>query len=177
MATFLRILRLYPLALWVGGEIFFVIVAGISFSVLPDKHSAGLVVRSALMDLHRIGIGAAVIYLLATLGLMAIERTGQRVRFIEIVLVAAMLLLTLYSQLGVIPQMENDRLSLGGDITTAATGNPARQDFNRLHQRSVSLEGAVLLGGLVLIALAPIYDRRLQQVTSKNSNDLQQERQ
>lgn len=171
MTTLLRILRLYPLALWVGGEVFFVIVAGISFSVLPDKHSAGLVVRSALMDLHRIGIGAAVVYLLATLGLMAMQHDGQRARFVEIIIVAAMLLLTLYSQLGVIPRMEKDRLSLGGDITTASADNPARLDFDRLHQRSVSLEGAVLLGGLLLIALAPIYDRRPKQVTSKESNN------
>jgi hypothetical protein len=176
MATLLRILRLYPLALWVGGEVFFVIVAAIAFSVLPDKHSAGLVVRGAIMDLHRIGIGAGVVYLLATLGLMAMERTGQRVRFIEIVLVAAMLLLTLYSQLGVIPRMEKDRLSLGADVTTAPADNPARLDFDRLHQRSVDLEGAVLIGGLVLIALAPIYDRRSQRVTSTELNDLQRER-
>ena len=166
MTTLLRILRLYPLALWLGGEVFFVIVAAISFSVLPDKHSAGLVVRSALMDLHRIGIGAGIVYLLATLGLMATERNGQRVRFAEIVIVAAMLILTLYSQMGVIPRMENDRLSLGGDVTTAAADNPARLDFERLHQRSVNLEGAVLIGGLALIALAPIRERRSQQVTT-----------
>lgn len=174
MSLLLRILRLYPLALWVGGEVFFVIVAGISFSVLPDKHSAGLVVRSALIDLHRIGIGAGVIYLLATLGLMATQRNGQRVRFAEIVTVAAMLLLTLYSQLGVIPRMEKDRLSLGGDITVAAADNPAVLDFNRLHQRSVSLEGAVLIGGLVLIALAPIYD--LQVTFRKNRTIFERER-
>jgi hypothetical protein len=49
MTTLLRILRLYPLALWAGGEVFFVLVAGIAFSVLPDAHSAGMVVRSALI--------------------------------------------------------------------------------------------------------------------------------
>ncbi|HEV2576966.1 MAG TPA: DUF4149 domain-containing protein [Acidobacteriaceae bacterium] len=171
MTTFLRILRLYPLALWVGGEVFFVIVAGIAFSVLPDKHAAGLVVRSALMDLHRIGIGAAVVYLLATLGLMAMERGGRRIRLIEIILVAAMSLITLYSQLGVIPRMERDRLSIGGDITVASADNPTRLDFDRLHQRSVTLEGSVLIAGLVLIALAPIYDRRSRQATSKEPND------
>jgi hypothetical protein len=167
MTTLLRILRLYPLALWVGGEVFFVLVAAIAFSVLPDKHTAGLIVRSALMDLHRIGIGAGVVYLVATLGLMTMDRTGQRVRFVEIVLVAAMLLLTLYSQLGVIPRMETDRLSLGGDVTAAPADNTARLDFDRLHQRSVSLEGAVLVGGLVLIALAPIEQRRRLNGTLK----------
>jgi hypothetical protein len=160
MTTLLRILRLYPLALWVGGEVFFVIVAGISFSVLPDKHSAGLVVRSALIDLHRIGIGAGAIYAIATILLMAWKLDTHRVRRIEIILIAVMMLLTIYSQSSVIAQMEKDRLSLGGDVSAAPADNPARLDFERLHQRSVNLEGAVLVGGLVLIALASIDDRR-----------------
>lgn len=160
MTTLLRILRLYPLALWAGGEVFFVLVAGIAFSVLPDAHSAGLVVRGALIDLHRLGIGAGLIYLLATLGLLATRRDSHRARAAEVVLVGVMLLLTLYSQMSVIPRMENDRMSLGGDITAVSKDNPTRQDFNRLHSLSVNLEGTVLLCSLVLIALAPIHDRR-----------------
>ena len=160
MTTFLRILRLYPLALWVGGEVFFVLVAGIAFSVLPDTHSAGMVVRGALIALHRIGIGAGAIYLLATLGLLATRRDTHRVRAVEVVLVGVMLLLTLYSQMSVIPRMESDRLSLGGDVMAVTKDNPTRQEFDRLHQRSVNLEGGVLLCGLVLVALAPVHDRR-----------------
>jgi len=160
MTTLLRILRLYPLTLWVGGEVFFVLVAAIAFSVLPDAHSAGMVVRGALIALHRIGIGAGVIYLLATLGLLATRRDTHRVRAVEVVLVGVMLLLTLYSQMSVIPRMENDRLSLGGDVTSVPKDNPTRQEFNRLHQRSVNLEGGVLLCGLVLVGLAAVHDRR-----------------
>jgi hypothetical protein len=160
MTTLLRILRLYPLALWAGGEVFFVLVAGIAFTVLPDAHSAGMVVRSALIDLHWIGIGAGVVYLLATLALLAIRRDTHRARATEVVLIGVMLALTLYSQMSVIPRMESDRLSLGGDVTAVSRDNPARRDFDRLHSRSVNLEGAVLLCSLVLIALAPIYDSR-----------------
>jgi hypothetical protein len=160
MTTLLRILRLYPLALWAGGEVFFVLVAGIAFTVLPDAHSAGMVVRSALIDLHWIGIGAGVVYLLATLALLAIRRDTHRARAAEVVLIGVMLALTLYSQMSVIPRMESDRLSLGGDVTAVSRDNPARRDFDRLHSRSVNLEGAVLLCSLVLIALAPIYDSR-----------------
>lgn len=166
MTTLLRILRLYPLTLWVGGEVFFVIVAGIAFSVLPDAHSAGMVVRGALIALHRIGIGAGVIYLLATLGLLAARRDTHRVRAVEVVLVGVMLLLTLYSQMSVIPRMESDRLSLGGDVTAVTKDNPTRQEFDRLHQRSVNLEGGVLLCGLVLVALAPVHDRRVRMSTA-----------
>lgn len=166
MTTLLRILRLYSLALWAGGEVFFVLVAGIAFSVLPDAHTAGLVVRSALIDLHWMGIGAGVIYLLATLGLLATRRDTHRARAVEVALVGIMLALTLYSQRSVIPRMENDRLSLGGDVTTVSKDNPARQDFDRLHSLSVNLEGTVLLCSLVLIALAPVHDRRTLNGTS-----------
>jgi hypothetical protein len=161
MTTLLRILRLYPLALWAGGEVFFVLVAGIAFTVLPDAHSAGLVVRSALIDLHRIGIGAGVVYLLATAGLLATGRDIHRVRAVEVILIAAMLGLTLFSQMSVIPRMESDRLSLGGDISVVSKDNPVRRDFDRLHSLSVNLEGPVLLCSLVLIALAPIHGRRM----------------
>jgi hypothetical protein len=160
MTTLLRILRLYPLALWAGGEVFFVLVAAIAFSVLPETHSAGLVVRGALIDLHRIGIGAGAVYLLATAGLLATRRDTHRVRTVEVILIAAMLGLTLFSQMSVIPRMERDRLSLGGDVSVALKDNPVRRDFDKLHSLSVNLEGAVLLCSLVLIALAPIYDRR-----------------
>ena len=166
MTTLLRILRLYSLALWAGGEVFFIIVAGIAFSVLPDAHTAGLVVRSALIDLHRIGIIAGVVYLLATLALLAMRRDTHRARAAEVALVGVMLAVTLYSQMSVIPRMENDRLSLGGDVTQAPKDTPVRHDFDRLHSLSVNLEGAVLLCSLVLIALAPIHDRRTKSISN-----------
>ncbi len=166
MTTLLRILRLYSLALWAGGEVFFILVAGIAFTVLPDVHSAGMVVRSALIDLHRIGIGAGVIYLLATLGLLATRRDTHRARGVEVILVGAMLALTLFSQMSVIPRMESDRLSLGGDVTQVSKDNPVRHDFDRLHSLSVNLEGAVLICSFVLIALAPVHDRRTRKSTS-----------
>ena len=166
MTTLLRILRLYSLALWAGGEVFFIIVAGIAFSVLPDAHSAGLVVRGSLIALHRIGIVAGVVYLLATLALLAMRHDTHRARAAEVALVGVMLAVTLYSQMSVIPRMENDRLSLGGDVTQVSKDNPVRHDFDRLHSRSVNLEGAVLLCSLVLIALAPIHDRRTKSISN-----------
>jgi len=166
MTTLLRILRLYSLALWAGGEVFFVLVAGIAFSVLPDAHSAGMVVRGSLMALHRIGIGAGVVYLLATLALLAMRRDTHRARAAEVALVGVMLAVTLYSQMSVIPRMENDRMSLGGDVAQVSKDNPVRHDFDRLHSLSVNLEGAVLLCSLVLIALAPIHDRRTLKTIS-----------
>lgn len=156
MTTLLRILRLYSLALWVGGEVFFVIVAGISFKFLPDAHTAGIVVRNSLLALHRAGVGEGLVYILATLGLLAMARDRHRARIIELAIVAAMLALTLYSQMAVMPRMNTDRLTLGGDVTKAAIDAPARKDFERLHSISVDLEVAVLISGLVVLALAAV---------------------
>ena len=156
MATLLRIIRVYSLALWVGGEVFFVIVAGIAFRFLPDAHTAGIVVRNSLLALHRIGTGAGIVFVLATLGLLATARDRHSARVVELAIVAAMLVLTLYSHLTVIPRMETDRLTLGGDVTKATIDTPARRDFDHLHSLSVNLEGAVLIGGLVVLALAAV---------------------
>lgn len=159
MTTLLRIVRLYTLAAWIGGELFFVLVAAIAFRTLPDAHSAGLIVRGSLLDLHRIGICGGIVYLLATLGLLAVRR-GSRVHAIELLLGAIMLVLTFYSQLSIIPRMETDRLTLGGDVAAASPTAPARLDFNRLHSLSVDVEGAVFLGGLILLALAAVEPRQ-----------------
>jgi hypothetical protein len=155
----LRIIRLYSLALWVGGEVFFVVVAGIAFRSLPDAHTAGIVVRNSLLDLHRLGMSAGVVFVFATLGLLATARDRHKARVVELAIVVVMLMLTAYSQMAVIPRMETDRLTLGGDVAKAATDAPARRDFDRLHALSVDLEGAVLVGGLVVLALAAVQSK------------------
>lgn len=160
MTTLLRILRLYPLALWAGGEVFFVVVAGIAFRVLPDARTAGMVVRGALIDLHRIGLWGGALYLLATAALFASGGDRHRARLVELALVVVMLLLTAYSQLSVIPRMEKDRVALGGDVNAAPADSPARIEFERLHALSVDLEAGVMIGGFVLLALAPVHPRR-----------------
>ena len=157
MAILFRVLRLYALTAWIGGIIFFIVVAGIAFKVLPDPHTAGSLVRSSLIDLHRIGNYAAIVYILATLSLLATQRDSHPARAIELALAVVMLSLTIYSQLSVMPRMETDRLTLGGDVDKAPPAAPARKHFERLHKLSVKVEAAVLIEGLVLLALAPIY--------------------
>jgi hypothetical protein len=159
MATFLRILRLYALTAWVGGLIFFIVVAGIAFKYLPDAHTAGLIVRNSLLAIHRIGIYAAILFILATLALVALQRDHHPVRAAELGLAMIMLTLTLYSQLSIMPRMETDRPTLGGNVQTAPPDSRAARDFNRLHARSVDVEVSVLIAGLVLVALAPVQGR------------------
>lgn len=158
MTIAFRILRLIALAVWVGGIVFFVVaVAPVAFKTMPDIHQAGIIVRGTLLALHRIGLVAGCVYLFFTLALLATQHDSHPARAAEIVLVVAMMALTLYLQQSVMPHMETDRLTLGGDVDAAPASSPARLHFDRLHRLSVKVEAAVLLEGLLLLCLAPIH--------------------
>ncbi len=157
MTTFFRILRLLALVSWVGGLIFFIAaVTRVAFAALPDAHMAGAVVRGTLNILHRIGFTAGAVYLVSTLTLIATQRDSHLVRALEILIVGAMLILNGYSHFSVLPRMEADRLSLGGTVEATPPDVPAHRHFDRLHRVSVRVEGAILIGGLLLVCLAPL---------------------
>lgn len=158
MTTLLRTLRLIALATWVGGLVFFGFVASVAFTTLATAQ-AGMVVRGSLIALHRIGLVAGLVYFVITLALLATQRDTHPVRAAELALVIAMLVLTAYSQFSIMPSMEADRISLGGDVSTSSPDTPAHKHFDRLHNLSVKLEGAVLIEGLLLLAFAAIHGR------------------
>jgi tellurite resistance protein TehA-like permease len=153
MKTLIRTLVMLGLIVWLGAEIFFPVVAAVTFGQLPDTHVAGSIIGSLLRILHGIGLvsGAVLLALLALGSAWAIFRAKPALA--AMVLVAAMLGLTAYSQYGIIPAMERDRLAAGGAIDAVPPDHPARVDFNRLHVRSTRVEGAVLLLGLVTVVL------------------------
>jgi hypothetical protein len=68
-------------------------------------------------------------------------------------LLVIMIALTVYSQFGIIPSMERDRIAAGGAIDTAQTANPVTVHFNKLHNRSEHVEEAILLMGLATVVL------------------------
>ena len=159
MTTAFRIVRLYALAAWIGSLFFFGFIAAIAFRTMPNTHLAGIIVRSALISLHHIGLVAGSVYLLFTLALLGTQRDTHPIRAAELVLVVVMLGLTGYSAFSVMPRMEKDRISLGGDITQESTEVPARHHFERLHKVSVRVEGAVLIEGMLLLGMAAIHGR------------------
>lgn len=160
MTLTFRVLRLIALAIWVGGIAFFAFaVAPVAFKTMPDAHQAGLIVRGTLLVLHRIGLGAGAVYLFFTLALLASQYDSHPARAAEIVLVVSMLALTLYLQQSILPRMETDRLTLGGEVDSAPPETPARAHFDRLHRLSEKLEGTILFEGLILLCLAPVHGR------------------
>jgi Domain of unknown function (DUF4149) len=155
MKTLIRTLLLLSLIVWLGAEIFFPVVASVTFTVLkPDTHQAGLIVGELLRLVHVMGLAAGVV-LLALLALApAWGIFKSRSVLAPMALVLVMLLLTAYSQFGIIPAMERDRqTAAGGAIDSLPLNDPARLHFEVLHKRSVNVEGAVAVLGIAVVAL------------------------
>lgn len=153
MKTTLRTLLYLALIVWLGAEIFFPITAAITFNTLmPDIHAAGTIVGQLIRILHGMGLvsGAIALALLALAPAWGIYK--PRAVLAPMVLIVVMMSLTVYSQYGIIPAMERDRIAAGGTIDPAAA-NPITQHFNKLHNRSELVEEIVSLFGLATVVL------------------------
>jgi hypothetical protein len=153
------------LGLWLGALVFFgAVLAPIAFSQLPPLfatpaagiHAAGMIVGGSLVRLHWIGLFCGLIFLVVSVA----ARAHYRTIIPQAVLVLMMLLLTAYSQFSIIPRMDTARESVGGNVEAVAANNPGRQIFDRLHQRSVHVEGLVLLCGVGALVAAAHWSRR-----------------
>ena len=154
MKTLFRTVLYLALIVWLGAEIFFPIVAAITFQTLiPVTHAAGAIVGQLLRILHVMGLvsGMVALALLAVAPVWNIYK--PRAVLAPMGLLIAMIGLTLYSQFGIIPAMEQDRIAAGGSINAVDAANPSRLDFEKLHRRSVNVEGAILLLGLAAVVL------------------------
>jgi len=146
--SFLRFLMLLSLVVWVGGLIFFPVVAATAFSVLPTTHLAGQVVRRSLWILHWMGMASGVVFLASSMLYHRLS-SGRGHLFAAVhLLVCGMLALTLVSQFGIIPRMDTLRASVA-DIGSLPSDNPIHMQFDVLHVWSTRVEEGVLLLGLV----------------------------
>ncbi len=149
MKTSLRAIILLLVVLWLGGVMFFPIVAASAFSSTDDTHLAGTIVRKCLLALHYEGLiaGALIVILL-----LAAQAFGAFRRVVAPVVVTLIMLgLTAFSQFWIIPKMEGYRIAAGGAIDIASRNDPNTAAFNKLHGLSEKVEQGVLLGGLVLV--------------------------
>ncbi|MGH9863809.1 MAG: DUF4149 domain-containing protein [Candidatus Acidiferrales bacterium] len=149
MTTVWRFLKVFTLGTWVGSMIFFGMVAGVLFTTLKSPDDAGNIVAILIMQLHILGIIAALIYLIVAL---AAARSWKGLVQPASILVELMLLVTLVSQLWIMPTMDHLRQQMGSYANTAAN-NPLRMQFDHLHVISVRLEGGVLILGLIALFL------------------------
>ena len=154
MKTTLHTIVWLALIVWLGAEIFFPIVAAVTFNTLsPDTHTAGRIVGSLLGILHHMGLvcGVVVVIVLALAPITG-AFNAQRV-LAPMVLLLAMMACAAYSQYGITSAMEQDRVAAGGAIDTANPGNPLTAHFQKLHVRSTRVEVAVIVMGLLTVVL------------------------
>lgn len=151
--SFLRFLLLLSLIVWLGGLIFFPVVAQTAFSALPTRQLAGSVVGRSLGILHWMGIISGIVFLGSSLLLSRLNLGEAHIFAARNVLICLMLLLTLISQFGIIPRMDAIRVSIR-DIDATPADNPARLQFDALHHWSTRIESGVLLLGLVVAYLS-----------------------
>jgi uncharacterized membrane protein len=158
MKTLIRTLLMLALIVWLGAEIFFPVVAAVSFGQLASQplgaHQAGMIVRALLSIVHGMGMvcGVVLLALLALAPAWGIFRARHVLA--PMVLVVAMIAATAYSQFWIIRAMEKDRLAApNGAIDSLPQNDPARVQFNALHQRSTQVEGAVVVLGILTVAL------------------------
>ncbi|MGA2046064.1 MAG: DUF4149 domain-containing protein [Terracidiphilus sp.] len=154
MKTVLRTLLYLSLVVWLGAEIFFPVVAAITFGTLrADTHTAGSIVGELLRILHGMGLVSAMV----ALALLALAPAWgiykPRSVLAPMILVVLMLAFTVYSQFSIIPAMERDRVAAGGAINTMDSTNPLTIDFDKLHNRSEHVELVILLCGLATVVL------------------------
>jgi hypothetical protein len=154
MKTVLRTLLYLSLVVWLGAEIFFPVVAAITFGTLrADTHTAGSIVGELLRILHGMGLVSAMV----ALALLALAPAWgiykPRSVLAPMILVVLMLAFTVYSQYAIIPAMERDRVAAGGAINTMDSTNPLTIDFDKLHNRSEHVELVILLCGLATVVL------------------------
>jgi uncharacterized membrane protein len=158
--SFLRYFMLLSLIAWIGGLIFFAfILAPTAFSVLPNTHLAGNVVRVSLSKLHWVAIISGIVFLVSSMLLSRIIDGTAHIFAPRNILIFTMLLLTCVSQFGIMPRMDKLRTAVG-DFASIALDNPLHMQFDSLHVWSTRVEGAVLLLGLIVIHLtAGVFSR------------------
>jgi uncharacterized membrane protein len=150
--SFLRLLILLALVIWIGGIIFFAFVeAPTLFTVLPNTRLAGDVVSPSLSKLHWMGMISGAVFLICSLIYNQLRHARPKPLAASHVLIALMLLLTAISQFRITPKMIDLRAEM--QAVDQLPGSDARAQFDRLHAWSTRLEGAVLLLGIGVVAL------------------------
>lgn len=150
MTNFLRFVQVFALGTWVGSIIYlsFIVAPGV-FGTLANRDQAGSVVGLLLGRLHHLGVIAAVLYLVAGLGLGRSFKAFVQPAALCVIL---MLTLTIVSQLVVTSRLAGLRTEMGS-VDATPRDKPLRVRFDKLHRVSVELEVVTLLAGIAALYL------------------------
>jgi len=153
----LRYVYVLALAAWLGGMITLgAVVAPTIFEVLQSSEPAtgrllaGAVFGAMLERFHYVAYGAGAL-LLVTLLAMAVLGPRPRGFAVRVALVAAMLLVALYSGLVVSAEVGSIQQQVGGLPSSLPAGDARRVRFDELHRLSTRLMMLNIIGTLALV--------------------------
>ena len=153
----LRYAYVLALVIWLGGMVVLgAIVAPSTFQVLQasapatGRALAGELFGSILARFHYVAYAAGGT-LLVTLAVMAVLGPRPRAFAIRLLLVAAMLLVAVYSGVVVLGTIDAIQLEAGGLPSTLPLGDARRIRFDELHQLSTRLMMLNIVGALALL--------------------------
>lgn len=145
----LRYIELLSLTLWVGGIAFFSFVASPSIFAVLGTEGGGKVVRDIFPKYYRLGYGTGGVGTGVAILLTLLAAPGQG---LIALLLAIMTAIFLYMGRVLRPQIFKLRTQM--ESLESASADPVpRERFQRLHRRSVSLNGCVLFLGLLTLFL------------------------
>lgn len=161
MRILLRVVLYFAIVSWLGAELFFPVLAQITFTTLgPEKHVAGEIVGSLLAIVHHEGLVCAIFI---ALGLMGAARWKLYPRIhirTLLTLVVLMLAITVVSEHAITPSMRAYRLAAGGNIDFAPPNDPNRIAFERLHRKSEMAEMAIDLFGIAFVVVVAVAESK-----------------
>jgi len=146
----LRYLHLIALVVWVGGVIFFSLVAAPTlFQSLP-REVAGRATSVIFPRYYLVGGIAAGVALLTAAAIGLTAGRFSRALVVEIVLIALMGGMTIFAGQVILPEAQRIRMTLPS-IEGSPEHPAAQARWAVLHRRSVGLNGAVLVLGLATL--------------------------
>lgn len=145
----LRYIELLSLTLWVGGIAFFSFIASPSIFAVLGTEGGGKVVRDIFPKYYWLGYGAGGAGTVAAVILAILGVTGQG---LIALFLAAMTAIFVYMGRILRPQIFRLRMQVES-LESPGTDPVLRERFQRLHRRSVMLNGCVLFLGLLTLFL------------------------
>ena len=154
MKTAVRCVRLLLLGLWLGAAVYFgAAVAPTVFGVLRGaelsnaNELAGMMVTRLLAIINRGGFEIG-LFLLVT-GYFTSKRESRLPRFVEMISLAIMAIMTGVSNFVISARMLALRAAMQVPIDQIASSDPRRLAFNELHGYSVAAMGVAIIAGLL----------------------------
>jgi hypothetical protein len=128
-------IRLLMLGLWLGGAAFFIGIAQIAFSILPQRELAGAVVSGDLALLNYSGLAIAILLIVSSLvGVSNVNKFWLWTeRFLLLLLGASCAI----GQFVIGIWLSSVKAQMGRPIDEVAADDPLKIQFNMLHEYSV----------------------------------------